>query len=673
MTKEEELREIALREIAEEEIAQEEQSAPEEVGQAEAFGLGVMEGIPFAKDAAAAATAMPVDVSQPFITSGEVAEQAQDTLDEESLSGFTDRFRENKKSWDDAINEAEEQHPVTFTAGDIAGSVGALGAVPGGVAASAGVGALEGLSRSENRSIEDVFAGAAIGIAGHGAGKVLGKSLNFIGKKIGLIADKGVVEATGALNKSKVKRVKKHLLKFYTKKGEGAEESTRRFAKEILDLKTPEGKPLMEVVQSFDETATKAGEIREVLGKEMGKVLKEADQVIEQVDTAPLYTKLQQEVVEPIAKISDENAQALAVKLQQRIDSQFKTPITKTMKEVLDKEGNPVALMEASGGDFKSLKVSDLHQLKLFLAKEARATFDKNSGQLSSEAIEMKKHVGITTDFIDDIIEDSGVESSLANNYKGLKRKWATANLINEMAEDEGASRLNGPMNMIKNAFSVRGIAIGAIQKTLEVPTTVAASSAIALNGVIHSGKVPAALAVGLQKLSNHISKNPDSRHLKRLITASGLSSDAMRTAIAGSIAEINLEQSPVKRNIESAKLKRASIITSLEGTNKEMADKLSEAYDNDDDDTISAMLDAISKDPRTKGLIEPGVGWNGKVYSEEDRASFEEEIRSSNLPVSQEIILLEKLNKQRLIPDIQPVQPFKREWSPRAKNKHDY
>ena len=668
MSNEDELREIALREIAEEEIASEESESP---SQMEALGLGAVEGVPFAKDVASAAEAMPVDISAPFITSSEVADMAQSTLDEEALGDFTDNFRQNKAGWDKAINEAEEKHPFTFAAGDIGAGVVALGALPGGVAASAALGAVEGVSRSENRSIEDVFAGAALGTAGHGVGKAIGKGIGFIGRKIGVIADKGIVEATGALNKSKTKKVKKHIMKFY--KAKNGEEGTKKFAKEVLDMRTPEGKPFLEAIQSFEETALKAGELKDMYGKAMGKVLKEVDEVMPKVDTASLYDKLLQDIVDPLRKVGDPVADDLANNFQRRITSQFKDPASTVMKEVLDKQGQPVMLKEVTEGAFKDIKLSKLHDLKGFLAKEVRNSFDKSSGQLPQNAIELKKHVGITTEFIDNIISESGVDIPQAASYKALKRKWATANLVEELAEDESASRLNGPMEMIKNAFSVRGIAIGAIQKTMQVPTSVAATSAIALNGVLHSGKVPASLAVGLQTLSKHISGNPNSQYLKRLITASTLSSDAMRVAVSSSIAEINLSASPVKRTMESAKMKRASILTALEYRNKEMADKLNAAYESGDDTAIGAIMDGLSKDPSVAGLVEPGIGWNGTWYSEEDRASLEDEIRSSNLPAAQEMMYLEELNKQRKIPQVQPQEPYQRQYAPRDKNKHQY
>lgn len=670
MSKEDELREIALRELAEEEIAQED--AQEPIGQAEAFGLGVVEGVPFAKDAIAATEELPLDVSQPFITSAEVADQVQSTMDEQALGTFTDRARKNKADWDDAINRAEEQHPFTFTAGDITGGV-ATGIATGGtgMAAAAGFGAVEGLSRSEDRSIEDVIAGAALGTAGFGVAKGIGKGLNFVGKRIGIFADKGVVEATGALNKSKVKKVKNHIVKFYTSKGDDSAKSTAKFADEVLDMRTPEGKPFLETIQNFEETATKAAELKGMYGKAMGDVLKEVDEVIPKVDTSALHNKLSQDIVEPLRKINDPNALKLADDFQRRIDAQFREPVEETMKEVLNKEGVPVMLKEATGGKFKDLKLSQLHELKQFLAKEVRNSFDKSSGQLPQNAIELKKHVGITTDYIDELIEGSGVDIPQAKTFKDLKRKWATANLVEEMAEDESASRLGGPMGALMKAFSVRGIAIGAIQKVSQVPTAVAATTAIALNEVLASGTTPAVLATSLQTLSKHITANPDSKYLKRLITASTLSSDSMREAVASSVAEINLASSPVQRTVESAKQKRSSILAALEYENKELAGQLSDAFDRNDGAAIGGIMDGLSKS--NPDLIEQGIGWDGKVYSPEDKASLEQEIRRADLPASQEIILLEELNQQNTIPNIQPVQPFQRTFTPRDKDTHGY
>lgn len=674
---EEELSSLSPEELAEYEAAllQESPEEPEDVSQAEAFGLGAMEGVPFAKDFAAASQAVPFDVSQPFIDSAEAAAQIQQSEDEDNLAGFTERYRKNLDEWNTAINTAEEKHPITFGVGDITGGVTSLAATGSSIPATLVTGALEGVSRSEDRELEDVLTGAGTAMIGRQVGSALGSGLQFIGKKLGVLADKGVAEASGALNKTKTKKLKNHIKKFYTSKKDTSSQSMKRFSDEVLDMKTPDGKPLLETFQSFSDTATKADEIKQSLGSSMGDVLREVDDVIEKVDSEPLYTKLQQEIVEPLTRIQDENAQRLAKKMSDRIDSQFlnKEVVTKN-KAILDKEGLIQVVPETEiKTSFKDLKLSELHNLKTFMAKEVRSSFDKNTGQLGREALELKSHVGATTEFIDDVIEQSGVEIPQAKTYKDLKRKWATANLVQEMAEDEAAGRLNGPMAALKQALSVRGIAIGAIQHMAQVPTAVAAGTAIAINEAIASSKTPAVFASGLQKLSRHITQNPDSRHLKRILTASALSSETMREAVGSSIAELNMAASPVPRTLEGAKANKNNLITSLEYHNKQLASELSVAFENDNDEQINAIMDQISKDPSTKGLIQDGIGWDGKVYSEEDKAQLEAEVRRAGLPAAQEIILLEKLNQKNEIPVIEPVQPFQRTFAPRDKGKHPY
>jgi hypothetical protein len=682
MTKEElkELEELEELEKLEALAAQEEAQEPaQEMGQAEAFGLGAMEGIPFAKDLAAGQQAMGeagISASQPFVTSSEIAEQLESEMDEEALGQVADNARRNKREWDKAINEAEDKYPATFFAGDVLGGAVTAGAT--GVSTLPGImafGAAEGVSRSEDRGIMDAIEGAALAGTADVAMRGAGKALSFMGKKLGLIANRGIGESVGAMNKSKVRELDTHVRKMYlggdSKKK--LSEGYQQFAKDMLNETTLEGKPFLGTFQTIGETQLEAARKLDQYGQAMGKVLKEADEVID-VDTSLLHSRMVRNVSEGLAQIEHPEAKKIASKLLKEVDDIFlQPPKEETVKKLVQKGDILEEVVETKvlPREYKKIGLKNLHDIKVFMARQAKNAFDKEGREISQGALELRKQVGITAEFIDEVIEDSGIEVAQAANYKELKKKWANMLTVERLAADEAASKAAGPMKMLKDMFSVRGFIMSGVATGTGNPAS--AVAAVALNQAMSSSRTPLALAKGLGKLSQHIQNVPSSPIAKNLAVAATLSIAEFEKEVQGSIAKVNLMESPVSRDFEDVKKKRSSIVTMVEGFDPALAGQLDDAIINDDVEGVSAIMDGLSKVPAAKGLIQSGIGWNGKVYSEEDKASLEQEIRRAELPIAQEIVLLEELNQQGKIPNIEPVETLNRKFIPRDKSKHSY
>jgi hypothetical protein len=198
------------------------------------------------------------------------------------------------------------------------------------------------------------------------------------------------------------------------------------------------------------------------------------------------------------------------------------------------------------------------------------------------------------------------------------------------------------------------------------------------------------ALAVGLRRMtvSSRVNRktammahelagalpNATEKALRRLVVASnGDDIHAFNSAAASVISEADLRQTPLSRSSQDVIGRKNTILPLVQSLSPELSADLSSAIENGDLGAIGNVMDTLSKSPDAKGLIEPGIGWDGKVYSPEDKASLEQEIRRADLPASQEIILLEELNQQNTIPNIQPVQPFQRTFTPRDKGTHSY
>lgn len=630
--------------------------------QVEAAALGAMESIPFAKDVAAGAEALYQEATED---------------DEFSLSQMTDKYRHNKREWDDQINEAESKYPATFIASDIATGVG-LAVATGGtsLAANVGLGALEGVSRSEDRDVWDAVVGGALAGAADrvtfGAGKLLG----FAGKHLGILSNRGIGEGIGAVNKSKARELNDHVRKMYLSgdKTKTLTEGYEKFANDMLEETTESGKPFFGKFQTLEETQVEAAKNLQRYGKEMGTVLSETDEVIKSVDVSSLHRRMIDDMVTPLISSEDPITKKLGGDLAKKLRNTFKTEDTvEPFEKLIEKNGILETITEKKTveGVYKDLGLKDLHRIKLDVSRQARNAFEVDGRELSAGALELRKQVGITTSFIDDIIDEAGVEIPSAQTYKKLKRKWSNMLVVERMAADEAASKAQGPFGRMKGLMSLRGMFIGSAFAGVSGGTGLVVAGV--LNEAMSSSRVPLAMAKGVGQLAKHLQNAPDSKYAKRILVAGALSADSLREAVTSSIAELNLSASPVKRSYEDAASKRSSIVTALERIDKDLARKLDEAFANEDSSTVGQIMDRISKNPNTKGLIDEGIGWDGLVHDEADRAQLEEELRTKNLPVAQEQVYLEELNKQRKIPEIQEVEPFNRKFVPRNKNNPPY
>jgi len=72
--------------------------------------------------------------------------------------------------------------------------------------------------------------------------------------------------------------------------------------------------------------------------------------------------------------------------------------------------------------------------------------------------------------------------------------------------------------------------------------------------------------------------------------------------------------------------------------------------------------------------LFEPGVGFNGKVYSQEDKAQLETQIKQTDIPAAQRMQLLQELRKEGLVPDFDQIMPEEPvQHVPRNRKIQDY
>jgi len=614
----------------------------------ESMSAGFIEGVPFMKDAVAGYDALKTAISN-------------DT--EDSVESIYADYKTNLDEVNKDINQAEKDNPWAFVGGDIAGSIATLPAA--GLKGAMGIGALSGLSRSEERTIASAFEGAAAGAVFHGLGVFGGKVI-----KKGIEGTKNLMsgsakEALGATNKFSLKTMNGHLVKT----NQSGDDLVKSLFKH--EIKMPDGKVegVFTVGQTYEETLQKVGRASDQVWNEMTGILNSVDDV--SLSSQKAYTKLQHKVVAPLLNSKYSEKRKLGERIATLLDDNFKTSTKMTLKETTDKGLEKVE--EKTFGEAWSL--SDLHSLKKEIGEEVYALAKTTESGVLTANTQKRKIISVLNDVIDE-----GVLSS-KNGDPAILASWKQANLdYGNLATGAGMlerhieGQGHGVMGTIKDLFAVRGVVVGGISASLGIGGLPALAIGAGLNRLISSGSMPATMAVGMQRLSKVLVSNPTGEVAKNLIRASQMPMLNFRRTVASEIGKIQLQETPLERTTDSVMLNRESISAVLEEQDPALAEAFRKAVDSGDDDTIGQFMDSASKQADLSSYLKAGVGFNGKVYSDEDKTMLINQLMpQSDLSLKQRMDHKAAIIANGTIPQVQPDDRQPIQHIPRRKDKHEY
>ena len=171
---------------------------------------------------------------------------------------------------------------------------------------------------------------------------------------------------------------------------------------------------------------------------------------------------------------------------------------------------------------------------------------------------------------------------------------------------------------------------------------------------------------------------NVSERSLRRLlITVDADSILPFSKAMASVIGESDFRQAPLARTSEDVLSRKESVLAIVNDFDSDLALSLREAIDSGDMTSVNTLMDQFSKNPESEGLIEPGIGWEGKVYSPEDKLKLKNELRKAAREGSISFVERKRLeialDMEGIIPQPEPQERQPQLRLPRDKNKHTY
>lgn len=632
-----------------------------EISQTDAFMLGMQEGVPFAKDAEAATKAL---------------------LD--GGATFSESYSRNMDEINEAINEAEEKHPLTSFAGNVASGM-AMPAISSYKAAMT-YGALSGVSMSEDRDIWDAASGAGLGAFGLKIGKTISDKAVIVGKKLGLISDGTTKEIL--TREGSQKEVSAHIRKWYTNKDKNLIDGTADFAEDILNTKIG-GRKLIEGNDTPETIYTKAKELVAVAGRQIDEAIESVDYKMTKVDTDDLYNELLEST--GINKMLNAESPEIVKKGQQLLEtlrSQFymKTGNMIEVKKLVQGADGILTTVSESVPE-TVLKERTLAQMVKLKRDWAEMSSIKHLNGMAVPGSDNVEFWGNATKSLSkkmyDLAEGSGkLEKGV---LRQLNKNFANADLVARNTKELSDKLKGGIMAKLQDLMKYKSMVFtasmlsstaGATGGGGAVTTTIAATAAM-LTGLAQDPRSPQKFAIGLRQLANNLQNPNYAKYLQKLSVASMVNADAFRSKLSSVASQLYLDSNPMKRSVDSAIENSQEILNIMTDEMPEMTPVFRKALENNDKETIARVMEQLASLESAGSFIEGGRGFDGITFNPETKIKVAIEVEKMDISRRQKSELLKGLKLESdeagVLPQVQPEPNRFLEMRTRDKRRPQY
>ena len=185
--------------------------------------------------------------------------------------------------------------------------------------------------------------------------------------------------------------------------------------------------------------------------------------------------------------------------------------------------------------------------------------------------------------------------------------------------------------------------------------------------------------AKGLSKLAAGLQAKPDlySNIASRISYAATVSSEAFHEEVSNAAAYVDLSEEPLDRTMDALLLRKDSVLTTLNSMDPKAASDLDNAIRNKNENKIGEI---IGRSIGVTSQMVPGLGFNGKAFTEIDKNQVRSWIKSNVTNTRQRMNMEKKFNSDSIIPEamLDPKkaegmkQPFVTEEYRRARDKRN-
>lgn len=621
----------------------------------EAISTGMVQGVPFLKDGIAGVEAIveQVQSDEPF------------TIDE-----LTSKYRHNLEDINRAVAEAEQASPYLTGAGELVSSAALFPTT--GLRSALALGAASAVSRSEDRGVEDALVGAAMGATGHGVGTLVGKmfkgATEKVGGVIGKTREEAIMSAFGGDKAYAIAKLDKHL----RRTGQTREEFIQMVDK--FDLISP-GDHAIKLRPKVDNAI-------ERVGKSIEEVYKRADEAIggPSIDFTNVKEAIHKNVADKFLRSDDPSTKAVGEQIKSYVNQMNKKVANaKRMTKnsgIVGPDGAPVMveeIVEEVIEDTTPWTITRLHQLNSDIYAMAKNAFKSSDLSDANKAVQLKQIAGELRQSVQGALDNvPSVEGTLKEEIRQLNRAYGGLNVMSDINDNALKSQSASTVSKLKNVFNFKNLALVGAGYRFGGPMGATAGAAIGI--AISSPTTSSYLVKGLPALQAVIANNPTGKIMQKLTAASFLNHDQFEEQLHSAVAEVNLRASPIPRDSRGVMEKQDHIKQYLRVNKPSLLNEFQDLIDEGNDDGMGVFMDTLSKIPEVSHLFDEGIGFNGKVYTDEDKQMLENQLKNEDMSSVDRMRLLRELRNSGTIPDMESITPREpKKYVPRDKTQYRY
>tara|TARA_B100000902_G_C27319139_1_gene923184 strand:+ start:3218 stop:6049 length:2832 start_codon:yes stop_codon:yes gene_type:complete len=562
--------------------------------------------------------------------------KAQLDGDEMPITRLANQYRKHRDDERALVDEYRGDNPMSYTAGEIAGTFLNYAAV-GPLAFGAGMvtrggkvlyGTLSGMAHnlgsSEEETIgglaEDTARGGLIGAAGEAAFPVF----------------KGGVKAATDV----AERVRSgSLIKFLG--GPGTDPRRRLgevgkqvddFAERMINYNDADGTPLIKPFMNRQKLSDTLNKNADRIGDKMADILTDMDEAIGKpvIDGYSLRNEVREQVIKPLMtpkSLPEDKAVGAAledyiIKLTQSLKSVEQSVDPKTGSNVLKEVFEP-----------QTWALSDLAKQKSKLQGMYRKTRLKDADNITVGIAQGKDRIAnVMGDFIDKELKGKNIAPEISNQYNAFKQAYGDmaegSYIVKQQIERDAGKDI---FQRIFNDSVVRYTSMASIAGTMVgLPYSKVGMAVAGFKALSESKRVNGIAAKSAESAIKILQKNPEAAATiaNRLVTSTALSADDFFDNMTKSLAELTFIDQPLARDPNEVIRRSDKLLHLVEDLDPEMAKNLGAAIDNRDLGSINALMDQLVKAVPAQ-YVQPGIGFGGKAFSEQDIAKVNSDIQN--------------------------------------------
>jgi hypothetical protein len=625
----------------------------------------------------------------------ELVTKAVQNPEDFAFDNIADHYSDIRKDQEAVYEKAKQDNPYTNIAGEIGAGLASFGAIgSAGKALTAGrafgtagfksaltttpaVTALQAYTRDSGVDMGEMA--QEMGVA-TGLDMLLfgtGKAVTAAGRTLKRTADATPIEAIAA-RKTSILDVVDHIKGTADDVSPDAyRKSLKRFTDSIMDPKDP----IVSIALDPDEMLEKAVKKYKEVGERVGNTYSKIDEIAPDiVNTKEVERTIRKEVIDPLLSAREPNRIKLGEKLLGELDQALYDTTTQIVENA---DGTVQRNISKVPHKFS---MAELH--RYFRDVSENASF--SPGEVVTENVHKasKQYAQISgklSGLMEDLVARAGDKVNDPNLIKQFKadkllyRDLRTATkALADTAENYKASE--GVSGLMSNIVSLKGITTAAAVGATIGEKTMIAPMAGMINALRSSRTMPATLGVASRKVADFLeaaSMSPQSQQMVRQLSAAAtISAVDFEKELTAQAAKADLLEQPLPRSVEAVIERSGPIRVLLNDIDPTVAADFEEILETGDEEQIAAYMNEIAALPEAQGLIEDGIGFNGKLYSPAEKEMMVNKVKSQrSLSRLDRLKIQKQIMEEGYIPSDEELEDRRqpKQWAPRDKNKLRY